>query len=114
MDDAPAALSAVIGHVDDVAKPETPDERGLRALMFRLFRFLPTRWWSPKAWKTWASYIHWRLETYGVFYPGNRFNFKAFQQLLQQTPSYNRWLADFDGLRSSKAKSTNTLIIKRQ
>ena len=67
--------------------------------MFRLFRFLPTRWWSPKAWKTWGSYVHWRLETYGVYYPEGKLNAHALKQLLQQLPSYMRWLKDIDAQR---------------
>lgn len=66
--------------------------------MFRLLRFLPRHWWSLKAWKTWASYVHWRLETYGVYYPDSRFNREAFMKLLRQTAAYSRWLRDLDRL----------------
>ena len=68
--------------------------------MIRLLRFFPTRIWSPHAWKTWWSYVHWRLETYGVYYPNGRFNGRAFRMLLRQGPSYYAWLKDFDKLRS--------------
>lgn len=73
--------------------------------MMRLLRFLPTRWWSPRAWKTWASYAHWRLETYGVYYPEGRFNWQAFWSLLRQMPSYHRWLKDLDRLRKKQLKT---------
>jgi hypothetical protein len=73
--------------------------------MMRLFRFFPERWWSPKAWRIWGSYVHWRLETYGVYYPDNRFNNRSFRSLLGQTPSYIRWLAQFDRLRRAPSKT---------
>jgi len=65
--------------------------------MIRLWRFLPTRWWSPRSWRTWASYVHWRLETYGVYYPAGKINWKALRSLLKQMPSYSQWLAEMDG-----------------
>jgi len=64
--------------------------------MFRLLRFLPSRWWRPSAWKTWASYIHWRLETYGTYDAGGRMNWNSFRMLLRQFPSYLRWLKEID------------------
>jgi hypothetical protein len=65
----------------------------------RLSAFLPRRWWSPKAWRVWTGYIHWRLETYGVFYPAGKINGQAIGSLLKQMPSYRRWLTDFDANR---------------
>ncbi len=67
--------------------------------MIRLLRFLPTRWWSPKAWKIWRSYIHWRLETYGVYYPAGQTDKTALRSLLKQFPSYYRWLGQIDKIR---------------
>ena len=67
--------------------------------MMRFWRFLPTRLWSPRAWRTWASYVHWRLETYGVFYPASQINWQALRSLLKQMPSYGRWLAEMDTTR---------------
>jgi hypothetical protein len=67
--------------------------------MMRVFRFLPTRWWSPSAWKTWKTYVHWRLETYGVFYPAGKINWRALRSLLKQVPSYQRWLGELDEVR---------------
>lgn len=61
-----------------------------------MFRFLPTRWWSPKSWRNWSAYVRWRMETYGVFYPANRFNSVAFLKMLRQLPAYRRWLVQFD------------------
>jgi hypothetical protein len=65
----------------------------------RLLRFLPTRWWSPSAWKTWLAYMHWRLETYGLYYPEGKWNNKTFFSLVRQTPSYYRWLGEIDRTR---------------
>ena len=73
--------------------------------MFRLFRFMPTRWWSPKAWKTWGSYVHWRLETYGVYDPAGRIDKTVLQSLFKQFPSYYRWLGQIDKLRNRPANS---------
>ena len=67
--------------------------------MFRLLRFLPRHWWSVKAWKTWQSYLHWRLETYGVYYPAGRKDRAALCSMLRQLPSYLSWLKDLDRLR---------------
>ena len=67
--------------------------------MLALIRFLPRRWWSPKAWKNWTRYVHWRLETYGIYHPAGQFNRQAFKQLLKQFPSYYRWLRDIDKTR---------------
>lgn len=67
--------------------------------MLRLLRFLPSRPWSPKAWKQWASYMRWRLETYGVYYPDHRLNRQTLKTFLRQFPSYYRWLGDIDRLR---------------
>ena len=67
--------------------------------MIRWIRFMPRRWWSPKAWRTWASYMHWRLETYGVFYPAGKTNWKALRLMLQQLPSYSRWVGEMERLR---------------
>jgi hypothetical protein len=69
------------------------------SFMMRFFRFLPRRWWSPKAWRVWASYVHWRLETYGVFYPEGKTNWGAFWSLLRQMPAYRHWLAEMDAVR---------------
>jgi hypothetical protein len=71
----------------------------------RILRFLPARWWSLKAWKTWASYIHWRLETYGVYYPDGKLHARPLWSLIRQLPSYGRWLAEFDGRRSQRKNS---------
>ena len=68
----------------------------------RLLRFLPTRWWSPAAWQGWKSYVHWRLETYGVYYPDGKLNRKTLRALLRQLPSYYRWLGQIDRLRYSR------------
>jgi hypothetical protein len=67
--------------------------------MLRLVRFLPRRWWSPQAWKTWWSYVHCRLETYGVYYPENKANPSMLRSLTRQFPSYYRWLGQIDKLR---------------
>jgi len=67
--------------------------------MLKFWRFLPGRWWSPKAWRVWVSYVHWRLETYGVYYPAGKFNWKAFVSLLKQLPGYRHWLAEMDAAR---------------
>jgi len=64
-----------------------------------MLRFLPRRFWSPRAWRGWASYVHWRLETYGVFYPEGKINWKALRSLLRQLPAYRRWLAEMDVVR---------------
>ncbi len=68
--------------------------------MFRVFRFLPTRWWSFRAWKTWRTYAHWRLETYGIYYPHGELQFQSLRTLLLQLPSYLRWLKDLDRTRN--------------
>lgn len=70
--------------------------------MTRLLRFLPSRPWSLKAWKSWFSYVHWRLETYGLYYPDGRFHHQALRRLLHQAPSYFQWLGDMTAL--SKAR----------
>ena len=70
--------------------------------MIRLLSFFPTRWWSPKAWKTWKSYIHWRLETYGVYYPDGNTHRPMLRALVRQFPSYYRWLGQIHTLRSPK------------
>ena len=75
----------------------------MRALILRFLRFFPARWWKPSAWKAWGSYLHWRLETYGVYYPDHPLNGKAVLALLRQTPSYLRWIGDFDRIRAAKA-----------
>jgi len=67
-----------------------------------VLNYLPRHWWSPRAWKTWGSFVHWRLETYGVYYPANRFNFAAFRSLLKQFPSYLKWL---DQIEKSRQKN---------
>jgi hypothetical protein len=64
--------------------------------MLKFFRFIPSRWWSFRAWRDWADYVHWRLETYGVYYPAGKFNVSAFTSLLRQLPSYHRWLGQID------------------
>lgn len=65
--------------------------------MIRLLRFLPRRWWSPRAWRSWREYLHWRLETYGVYHPDpKRANRQALKMLLRQLPSYYRWLKQMD------------------
>jgi hypothetical protein len=65
----------------------------------RFLNFFPERWWSFRAWRVWASYVHWRLETYGVFYPEGKTNWQAVRSLLRQMPSYRRWLTDMDHIR---------------
>jgi hypothetical protein len=67
--------------------------------MLRLVRFLPRRFWSPRAWRSWGEYVHWRLETFGVYHPEGRFNRKGFRQLVKQFPSYYRWLGQIDRIR---------------
>ena len=64
--------------------------------MTSLFRFFPRRFWSPRAWRVWWSYVHWRLETYGVYYPAGHFNVAAFRSLLRQMPSYLQWISTLD------------------
>lgn len=64
-----------------------------------VFHFFPRRFWSVRAWRTWAGYVHWRLETYGVYYPAGKFNWKAFRSLLRQTPGYLHWVSDMDATR---------------
>lgn len=73
--------------------------------MIRLLRFLPTRWWSLKAWKTWREYIHWRLETYGVYYPAGQTNKTALRLLFKQFPSYYRWLGQIEKTRHQPLKT---------
>ncbi len=70
--------------------------------MIRLLAFLPRRWWSPQAWKTWKSYMHWRMETYGVYYPDGKKNDTTFRMMMRQFPSYYRWLGDLTRLRRPK------------
>jgi hypothetical protein len=72
----------------------------MHTMIVRLLRFFPRRWWKPSAWKIWGTYLHWRLETYGVYYPDERINWKAMRSLLRQIPSYNAWLAEIDKNRS--------------
>lgn len=67
--------------------------------MFRLLRFLPSRWYSLSAWKSWTSYMHWRLETFGVYYPDGKLQPPAFQKFLRQFPSYYRWLGQISAFR---------------
>ena len=67
--------------------------------MLNFLRFLPTRWWSPPAWKNWGRYVHWRLETYGVFYPAGKINWRAMHSLFKQIPSYQQWLGEMDAIR---------------
>jgi hypothetical protein len=64
-----------------------------------LFKFLPTQFWNPWAWIRWGSYVHWRLETYGVYYPTGRFNAKSFISLLKQMPGYLHWVSDIAAAR---------------
>ena len=64
-----------------------------------MFRYLPKRFWSANAWRTWASWVHWRLETYGVYYPAGQFNWKAFCSLLKQMPGYLHWVSQFESTR---------------
>ncbi|OGR89687.1 MAG: hypothetical protein A2992_02500 [Elusimicrobia bacterium RIFCSPLOWO2_01_FULL_59_12] len=64
-----------------------------------MLRYLPRHFWSPGAWRTWASYVHWRLETYGVYYPAGKFNWTAFRSLLRQMPRYLHWVSDMDAAR---------------
>jgi len=64
--------------------------------MLRLFRFLPRRWWSLHDWKIWKSYIHWRLETFGAYYPEGKLTRTSLAQLLRQFPSYYRWLKEME------------------
>jgi hypothetical protein len=75
----------------------------------RIWAFLPHRWWSPRSWKTWASYVHWRLETYGVYYPEGKFNRTAFKSMLRQLPSYSRWLSEMNRLRGKSPTPTINL-----
>jgi hypothetical protein len=70
--------------------------------MIRLLRFIPRRWWSPEAWRTWKQFVHWRLETYGVYYPSNEKNPAAFRALMRQLPSYLKWLKELDQLHSKE------------
>jgi hypothetical protein len=60
---------------------------------------------KPKAWKTLGSYLHWRLETYGVYYPGGKFNGKAFISLVLQLPAYLRWQSHFSKIRKQHPAS---------
>jgi len=71
--------------------------------MIRLFRFLPTRWWSIRAWKTWTSYIHWRLETFGLYGQEASNRATARRSLRRQFPSYYRWLGEVDRIRRHKS-----------
>lgn len=64
-----------------------------------LLRFLPRRWWSPSAWFAWKDYMHWRLETYGAYYPRNTLSRRSLSLLVKQFPSYYRWLNQLDHLR---------------
>jgi hypothetical protein len=73
----------------------------------RFLQFLPHRWWSPRAWRVWGSYLHWRLETYGVYYPAGKFNKKVFLKMLKQFPSYRAWLSDFSKLRKKTYLTRN-------
>jgi hypothetical protein len=67
--------------------------------MLRLIRFLPRRFWSPQAWRTWRQYLHWRLETFGALYPDHRLTKSGIRSLIKQFPSYYRWLGEIDRLR---------------
>jgi hypothetical protein len=62
-------------------------------------KYLPRHWWSPRAWRIWGGWLHWRLETYGVYYPSGKFNWQAFRSLLKQTPSYLCWVSTIGTLR---------------
>jgi hypothetical protein len=73
--------------------------------MNSLATFLPTRWWSPRAWHVWMSYVHWRLETYGVYYPAGKFSWNAFTSLLKQASGYRRWLTEMERLRKQSPKT---------
>gem|GEM_PF-2506238 len=70
--------------------------------MLKFARFLPRRWWSSHAWKIWSRYVHWRLETYGMYYPDGRWNSASFRLLLKQSLSYSHWLSELDRLRRSR------------
>jgi len=67
--------------------------------MVRLLRFFPRRWWSLHGWRSWKSYIHWRLETYGVYTLDGKTRRGSLVKLLKQFPSYYRWLGQIDRLR---------------
>ncbi len=64
-----------------------------------MLRFFPARFWSPRAWRTWMSYLKWRMETYGVYYPAGQFNKEAFSSLLRQMPRYLQWIRQMDTIR---------------
>jgi hypothetical protein len=66
--------------------------------MLVLLRFLPRRWYSFSAWKTWLSYVKWRMETYGVYYDG-KFFWHNFWPMIKQMPSYIRWIKEMDRLK---------------
>lgn len=78
--------------------------------MLRFLRFLPSRWWSPAAWKRWWTYIHWRLETYGVYHTDGKFHAKAFISLVHQLRSYEHWLAEFGRIRKEPYKVRDSSI----
>jgi hypothetical protein len=69
------------------------------SLSFPVFRFFPSKFWSPRAWRIWVTWVHWRLETYGVFHPAGTFNKTAFQKLLKQLPGYLHWVSEMDAIR---------------
>lgn len=43
--------------------------------------------------------MHWRLETFGVYYPDGKLQPPAFQKFLRQFPSYYRWLGQISAFR---------------
>jgi len=72
--------------------------------MFRLLRFLPSRWWSLQGWRDWSRYIHWRLETFGVYQKNGQKDSSALRQMLRQLRGYLKWLKEMDEI--SKTQSS--------
>lgn len=68
----------------------------------RLLRFLPRRWWSIDCWKSWWSYVKWRMETWGVYHPDGKFNKENFWRMVKQFPSYYKWIGRMDSLKKVK------------
>lgn len=63
------------------------------------FRFLPRRQlYKLSTWQAWFSYIKWRLETYGVYYPNGKFHWDIAYKMIISLPSYIKWIRRMDSL----------------
>lgn len=58
-----------------------------------LVRFFPRKFGL----RIWFSYIKWRLETIGCYYPDGKFKWKIFyNEVIKRLPSYIRWIKTND------------------